>query len=69
MLGWTWMPKRSSNDREAIFAQKKEKKKRKEKSSEKVEKLSLYTINEAIYSNQPYFFVTTKIVIFSKKMV
>ena len=39
MLGWTWMPKRSSNDREAIFAQKKEKKKRKEKSSEKVGKI------------------------------
>jgi len=33
------MPKRSSNDREAIFAQKKEKKKRKEKSSEKVGKI------------------------------
>jgi hypothetical protein len=31
MLGWTWMPKRSSNDREAIFTQKKRRRKEKKK--------------------------------------
>jgi hypothetical protein len=31
MLGWTWMPKTASNDREAIFTQKKRIRIRKEK--------------------------------------
>jgi hypothetical protein len=31
MLGWTWMPKRSSNDREAIFTQKREEEKKRKK--------------------------------------